>query len=80
MAPSLVIYLHLVHSFSLQLEVELVQKEEKLLETDFLYEHVSRLTDRMRATAENGKQDTLLLAKRVRRALHALLASRYEMK
>ncbi|NWT43073.1 CC146 protein, partial [Chroicocephalus maculipennis] len=47
-----------------QLEVELVQKEEKLLETDFLCEHVSRLTDRIRATAENGKQDTLLLAKR----------------
>ncbi|NXF67150.1 CC146 protein, partial [Ciccaba nigrolineata] len=47
-----------------QLEVELVQKEKKLLETDFLYEHVSRLTDRMRVAAENGKQDTLLLAKR----------------
>ncbi|KFV42878.1 Coiled-coil domain-containing protein 146 [Tyto alba] len=47
-----------------QLEVELVQKEEKLLETDFLYEHVCRLTDRTRAAAENGKQDTLLLAKR----------------
>ncbi|NWH50340.1 CC146 protein, partial [Fregata magnificens] len=47
-----------------QLEVELVQKEEKLLETDFLYEHISRLTDRTRATAENGKQATLLLAKR----------------
>ncbi|XP_009990928.1 PREDICTED: coiled-coil domain-containing protein 146, partial [Tauraco erythrolophus] len=47
-----------------QLEVELVQKEEKLLETDFLYKHVSRLTDRIRATAEDGKQDTLLVAKR----------------
>ncbi|XP_054673482.1 coiled-coil domain-containing protein 146 isoform X3 [Grus americana] len=47
-----------------QLEVELVQKEEKLLETDFLYKHVSRLTDRIRARAEDGKQDTLLLAKR----------------
>uniref|UniRef100_A0A8B9N8U1 Coiled-coil domain containing 146 n=1 Tax=Accipiter nisus TaxID=211598 RepID=A0A8B9N8U1_9AVES len=47
-----------------QLEVELVQKEEKLLETDLLYEHISRLTDRIRATAENRKQDTLLLAKR----------------
>uniref|UniRef100_A0A8C8AD16 Coiled-coil domain-containing protein 146 n=2 Tax=Otus sunia TaxID=257818 RepID=A0A8C8AD16_9STRI len=47
-----------------QLEVELVQKEKKLLETDFLYEHVSRLTDRLRVAAENGKQDTLLLAKR----------------
>ncbi|KFP18115.1 Coiled-coil domain-containing protein 146 [Egretta garzetta] len=47
-----------------QLEVLLVQKEEKLLETDLLHEHVSRLTDRIRATAEDGKQDTLLLAKR----------------
>ncbi|NWH81524.1 CC146 protein, partial [Piaya cayana] len=47
-----------------QLEVELVQKEEKLLETDFLYEHVSRLIDRVRATAMDGKRDKLLLAKR----------------
>nr|XP_009667759.1 PREDICTED: coiled-coil domain-containing protein 146 [Struthio camelus australis] len=47
-----------------KLELELLQKEEKLLETDFIYEQVSRLTDRVRATAENGKQDTLLLAKR----------------
>ncbi|XP_010154472.1 PREDICTED: coiled-coil domain-containing protein 146, partial [Eurypyga helias] len=47
-----------------QLEAELVQKEEKLLETDFLYKHVSRLTERARARAENGKRDTLLLAKR----------------
>ncbi|NWW83834.1 CC146 protein, partial [Rhynochetos jubatus] len=46
-----------------QLEAELVQ-EEKLLETDFLYQHVSRLTDRARARAENRKQDALLLAKR----------------
>ncbi|XP_065599771.1 coiled-coil domain-containing protein 146 [Cyrtonyx montezumae] len=48
-----------------QLEVELVQKEEKLLETDLIYEHISQLTDRIRATAENGKQDTLLLAMRI---------------
>ncbi|XP_021240180.1 coiled-coil domain-containing protein 146 isoform X2 [Numida meleagris] len=48
-----------------QLEVELVQKEEKLLETDVIYEHVSWLTDRIRATAENGKQGTLLLATRI---------------
>ncbi|NXI93292.1 CC146 protein, partial [Psophia crepitans] len=47
-----------------QLQVELVQKEEKLLEMEFLCEHVSRLTDRIRARAEDGKQDTLLLAKR----------------
>uniref|UniRef100_A0A8C9L4Y9 Coiled-coil domain containing 146 n=1 Tax=Pavo cristatus TaxID=9049 RepID=A0A8C9L4Y9_PAVCR len=48
-----------------QLEVELVQKEEKLLETDVIYEHVARLTDRIRATAENGKQGMLLLATRI---------------
>ncbi|NXJ60117.1 CC146 protein, partial [Rostratula benghalensis] len=47
-----------------QLEVELVQKEEKLLETDFLYEHVSWLAERIRSRAESGKEDTLLLAKR----------------
>ncbi|KFP63816.1 Coiled-coil domain-containing protein 146 [Cariama cristata] len=47
-----------------QLEVQLVQKEKKLLEIDFLCEHISQLTDRIRATAEKGKQDTLLLAKR----------------
>ncbi|NXU52139.1 CC146 protein, partial [Turnix velox] len=47
-----------------QLEVKLVQKEEKLLETDLLCEHVSRLTARTQAMAENGRQDTLLLAKR----------------
>ncbi|NXY44068.1 CC146 protein, partial [Ceuthmochares aereus] len=47
-----------------QLEVELVHKEKKLLETDFLYEHVSRLTDRLCATVEDGKKDKLLLAKR----------------
>ncbi|NXJ05963.1 CC146 protein, partial [Odontophorus gujanensis] len=48
-----------------QLELELVQKEEKLLETDLIYEHISQLTDRIRATAENGKQGTLLLATRI---------------
>uniref|UniRef100_A0A8C9ERR0 Coiled-coil domain containing 146 n=1 Tax=Pavo cristatus TaxID=9049 RepID=A0A8C9ERR0_PAVCR len=46
-------------------QVELVQKEEKLLETDVIYEHVARLTDRIRATAENGKQGMLLLATRI---------------
>ncbi|NWU64260.1 CC146 protein, partial [Pterocles burchelli] len=47
-----------------QLEVELVQKEKKLLEMDFLYEHISRLTDSIHAAAQDGKQDMLLLAKR----------------
>ncbi|KAK2535582.1 Ccdc146 [Columba livia] len=45
-----------------QLEVELVQKEEKLLEMDLLHEQVSQLTDGIRATAKSGKQDVLLLA------------------
>lgn len=62
-------------SFSLQLEVELVQKEEKLLEIDLLYEQVSQLTDGIRATAKSGKQDVLLLAQTVRRASPALLAA-----
>ncbi|NXE08225.1 CC146 protein, partial [Lophotis ruficrista] len=47
-----------------QLEVELVQKEKKLLETEALYKHVSQLADRIQATAEDRKQDALLLAKR----------------
>ncbi|XP_030336793.1 coiled-coil domain-containing protein 146 isoform X1 [Strigops habroptila] len=47
-----------------QLEIELVQKEEKLLETDLLYEHLSRLLSRAHAAAADGKQDTLLIAKR----------------
>lgn len=69
-----------MYSFSLQIEVELVQKEERLLEMDFLYDHVTRLTARIRATAGNGQQDTLLLATRVRRGLHALLAGLHETK
>uniref|UniRef100_A0A8C2SY63 Coiled-coil domain containing 146 n=1 Tax=Coturnix japonica TaxID=93934 RepID=A0A8C2SY63_COTJA len=48
-----------------QLEEELVQKEEKLLETEMIYEHIVRLTDRIRATAENGQQGTMLLATRI---------------
>uniref|UniRef100_A0A452H4L3 Uncharacterized protein n=1 Tax=Gopherus agassizii TaxID=38772 RepID=A0A452H4L3_9SAUR len=48
-----------------ELEIQLVQKEEKLLEKDFIYEHVSRLTDRLRTKTENGKEDTLILAKRM---------------
>ncbi|KAM9026094.1 coiled-coil domain-containing protein 146 [Ara ararauna] len=47
-----------------QLEIELVQKEEKLLETDLLYEHLSWVLSRVHAAAEDRKQDTLLIAKR----------------
>lgn len=48
-----------------------MQKEEKLLETGLLYEHLSWLLSRVHAAAEDRKQDTLLIAKRVRRALCA---------
>lgn len=48
-----------------ELELSLAEKEEQLLEKDFIYEQVSRLSDRVRAKAENGKQDTLTLAKKV---------------
>ncbi|XP_065522835.1 coiled-coil domain-containing protein 146 isoform X3 [Lathamus discolor] len=47
-----------------QLEIELGQKEKKLLETDLLYEHLSRLLSRVHAAAEDRKQDTLLIARR----------------
>ncbi|XP_037745136.1 coiled-coil domain-containing protein 146 isoform X2 [Chelonia mydas] len=48
-----------------ELEIQLVQKEEKLLEKDFIYEQVSRLTDRLCTKTQNGKKDTLILAKRM---------------
>ncbi|NXA50716.1 CC146 protein, partial [Nothocercus julius] len=46
-----------------QLELELLRKEEKLLETDFVLEQVCRLTERARGHARDGERDTLLLAK-----------------
>uniref|UniRef100_A0A8C0STN2 Coiled-coil domain containing 146 n=1 Tax=Canis lupus familiaris TaxID=9615 RepID=A0A8C0STN2_CANLF len=47
------------------LELQLAQKEEKLLEKDFIYEQVSRLTDRLCSKTQAYKQDTLLLAKKM---------------
>ncbi|NWX99837.1 CC146 protein, partial [Nothoprocta ornata] len=47
-----------------KLELELLRKEEKLLETDFVYEQVCRLTERARGRVHDGERDTLLLAKR----------------
>ncbi|XP_010944957.2 coiled-coil domain-containing protein 146 isoform X1 [Camelus bactrianus] len=47
------------------LELQLVKKEEKLLEKDFIYEQVSRLTDRLCSKTQACKQDTLLLAKKM---------------
>lgn len=78
--------LHLPLSFPdtvpslLQMEAELLQKEQRLLKIEFLCENISDLTDRIRTLVENGKQDMLLFARRVRRALHALLASLNKMK
>ncbi|NWJ09897.1 CC146 protein, partial [Crypturellus undulatus] len=47
-----------------KLELELLRKEEKLLETDFVYEQVCRLTERARGRVQDGEADALLLAKR----------------
>ncbi|XP_069834159.1 coiled-coil domain-containing protein 146 [Dendropsophus ebraccatus] len=48
-----------------EIELHLAEKEEQLLEKDFLYEQVSRLSERVRIKAENGKEDTLVLAKKM---------------
>ncbi|XP_058718379.1 coiled-coil domain-containing protein 146-like [Poecile atricapillus] len=47
-----------------QMEAELLQKEQRLLKIEFLFENISDLTDRIRAVVENGKQDMLLFARR----------------
>ncbi|KAM4748551.1 coiled-coil domain-containing protein 146 [Rhinophrynus dorsalis] len=48
-----------------KLELHLAEKEERLLEKEFLYEQVSRLSERLRSKVENGKQDKLMLAKKL---------------
>ncbi|XP_039239457.1 coiled-coil domain-containing protein 146 isoform X3 [Pipra filicauda] len=48
-----------------QLEAELLQKEQKLMQKEFLCESISEMTDRIRAEAENRKQDMLLFARRI---------------
>lgn len=48
-----------------ELELRLAEKEEYLLEKDFLYEQVSKLAERIRIKAENGKEDTLVCAKKM---------------
>lgn len=47
------------------LELQLAKKEEKLLEKDFIYEHVSQLTNRLRGKTQTCREDTLLLAKKM---------------
>ncbi|KAG1953245.1 coiled-coil domain-containing protein [Pimephales promelas] len=48
-----------------QLEVQLVDKEAQLLEMELVYEQVTHLSQRIQIKAENGKEDTLHLAKKV---------------
>ncbi|XP_073694205.1 coiled-coil domain-containing protein 146 [Garra rufa] len=48
-----------------QLEVHLTDKEAQLLEMELVYEQVTRLSQRIHIKAENGKEDTLNLAKKV---------------
>ncbi|XP_054844287.1 coiled-coil domain-containing protein 146 isoform X3 [Eublepharis macularius] len=50
-----------------ELEIQLTQKEEKLLEKDFIFEQVSQLTEKIRTKVDNGKEDTLILAKKMNR-------------
>lgn len=45
--------------------MQLVDKEAKLLEMELVYEQVTRLSQRIQIKAENGKEDTLHLAKKV---------------
>uniref|UniRef100_A0A4W4F791 Coiled-coil domain containing 146 n=1 Tax=Electrophorus electricus TaxID=8005 RepID=A0A4W4F791_ELEEL len=48
-----------------QLEVQLAEREAQLLEKELVYEQVTQLSERIRTKAENGKEDTLILAKKV---------------
>ncbi|XP_033919248.1 coiled-coil domain-containing protein 146 [Melopsittacus undulatus] len=62
-----------------QLERELVQKEEKLLKIDLLYEHLSQLLSRVHATVEDRKQDKLLIAKKINDMKKKIRARTQEM-
>ena len=44
----------------------MADKEEQSLEKDLIYQQVCRLTDRVAAKVDSDKDDTLLLAKKVR--------------
>ncbi|KAJ8386940.1 hypothetical protein AAFF_G00165370 [Aldrovandia affinis] len=48
-----------------KLEKSLAEQEEQLLEKELVYDQVTHLSQRIRAKAENSKQDTLDLAKKV---------------
>ncbi|XP_041058679.1 coiled-coil domain-containing protein 146 isoform X2 [Carcharodon carcharias] len=48
-----------------EMDLKLARKEEQLLEKDLISDQVIRLSERISAKAMNGKQDTLILAKKV---------------
>ncbi|KAI4897828.1 hypothetical protein NFI96_007263 [Prochilodus magdalenae] len=48
-----------------QLELRLAEREAQLLEKELVYEQVTHLSQHIRTKAENGKEDTLKLAKKV---------------
>ena len=52
-----------------QLEVRLAEKEENLLERDLVFEQVTRITERVNSKVVVGKDDSLALAKKVRKQL-----------
>jgi len=49
-----------------KVELRLAGKEEQSLEKDLIYQQVCRLTDRVAAKIDADKDDTLLVAKKVR--------------
>ncbi|TRZ00697.1 hypothetical protein DNTS_025543 [Danionella cerebrum] len=46
-----------------QMEIQMVDKEAQLLEMELVFEQVTRLSQRMQLKADNGKEDSLDLAK-----------------
>ena len=48
-----------------QVEARLAEKEEQSLEKDLILQQVNRLVDRVSTQINDGKQDTLKLAKKV---------------
>ena len=58
-------YLNGCSIFLFQLEIRLAEKEEGLLEKDLIFEQDCRLCERVRSRVEAGKDDTLMLAKKV---------------
>lgn len=54
----------------MQLEAQLAVREAQLLEKELIYEQVTRLTQHIRTKADNGKEDTLKLAKKVSACTH----------